>query len=94
MLLQRLDKTLMCLAVFTILACLAFIVPYVCTFGGFGFSRNIDHWEKFGAYFGGTLGPLLSFSAFMALLRTLYLQRKEFEVSNKQEQLMVLVESI
>lgn len=41
-------------------------------------------WGTFGDYIGGTIGPILSFSAFIAILYTVYLQNRELQNSVRE----------
>lgn len=49
-----------------------------------GFSTDHQAWGTFGDFIGGTLNPLLSFLALLALLLTIVLQSKQIELSSKE----------
>ena len=46
-------------------------------------SNDTSAWGTFGSYFGGVLGPVLSFLAFVILVKTLESQQKEAERQRK-----------
>lgn len=48
---------------------------------GVGFGGTTETWAHFGSFFGGTLGPALSFFSFLGVIYTVYLQSK----SNKEQ---------
>ena len=48
---------------------------------GVGFGGTTETWSHFGAFFGGVLGPILSFFSFLGVIYTVYLQSK----SNKEQ---------
>ncbi|MCG9735612.1 hypothetical protein AADY36_09810 [Pseudoalteromonas sp. D15MCD-2] len=50
---------------------------------GVGFGGTTETWAHFGSFFGGTLGPALSFFSFLGVIYTVYLQSK----SNKEQAL-------
>lgn len=56
---------------------------YSATFGG---TITADHgeWGTFGDFFGGTLNPIFSFLALLALLLTIILQSKELKLSTTE----------
>lgn len=70
---KRLDKGLLSLAVFALLAIAGVAFRYISEF-----SVNVltdqEKWGQFGDYFGGVLNPILSFFAFVAILYTLRIQ--------------------
>jgi hypothetical protein len=47
--------------------------------------NNPDDWAKFGTYVGGLDGPLLSFLALIAVVRTLHVQRAMLEVEQARQ---------
>ena len=48
---------------------------------GVGFGGTTETWSHFGSFFGGTLGPALSFFSLLGIIYTVYLQSK----SNKEQ---------
>lgn len=50
----------------------------------YGPSRNHGTWGEFGDFIGGTLNPILSFLALIALLLTIVLQSKQLDLSTKE----------
>ncbi|MCF2846575.1 hypothetical protein NH514_04750 [Pseudoalteromonas sp. ACER1] len=48
---------------------------------GIGYGGTTETWAHFGSFFGGVLGPILSFFSFVGVIYTIYLQSK----SNKQQ---------
>ncbi|WP_165722327.1 MULTISPECIES: hypothetical protein [unclassified Pseudoalteromonas] len=48
---------------------------------GVGLGGTTETWSHFGAFFGGVLGPILSFFSFLGIIYTVYLQSK----SNKEQ---------
>lgn len=50
----------------------------------FSLSNNLETWSFFGSYIGGTLGSLFSFLAFLGVLVTIYLQRRQINHIEKQ----------
>lgn len=50
---------------------------------GVGFGGTTETWSHFGSFFGGVLGPILSFFSFLGIIYTVYLQSK----SNKEQAL-------
>ncbi|WP_394192436.1 hypothetical protein [Pseudoalteromonas atlantica] len=47
---------------------------------GVGYGGTTETWAHFGSFFGGVLGPLLSFFSFLGVIYTVYLQSKSNEV--------------
>ncbi|MGQ7276312.1 hypothetical protein [Marinobacter sp. V034] len=80
---EKFTDTLAKILSLAILASGILLVSYVNIFG-----RNIssDHhrWAEFGSFMGGTVGPVISFVALMALLMTIRIQNTALRVS-KQE---------
>ena len=72
---------------------------YALTFAAdsnFALSKSSDQWSNFGSFVGGTLGPALSFLAFIAVLATIWLQAKQISAMQQQaiiEELQRLVAS-
>jgi hypothetical protein len=59
-----------------------FAILFLWMFGfGIGFDGTTETWSHFGAFFGGVLGPILSFFSFLGIIYTVYLQSK----SNKEQ---------
>ncbi|ELJ8717711.1 hypothetical protein RUK98_003412 [Vibrio cholerae] len=61
---------------------------YVLFFGvihQFPLSSDTVVWGAFGSYFGGIIGPILSFLAFVILAKTLILQQETFRSQNKEQ---------
>jgi hypothetical protein len=54
------------------------------TYLGVEFSRNPSDWSVFGSYFGGVVGPLVSFVTLLAVLRTVYLQKELLGVQRSE----------
>lgn len=54
-----------------------FSILFLWMFGlGIGFGGTTETWSHFGSFFGGVLGPLLSFFSFLAIIYTVHLQSK------------------
>lgn len=49
-----------------------------------GFSNNHTTWGEFGSYFGGVTGPLISIMAFIGLLKSISLTKKQFETQSQE----------
>lgn len=49
-----------------------------------GFSNNHTTWGEFGSYFGGVTGPLISIMAFIGLLKSISLTKKQFEIQSQE----------
>ncbi len=79
-LLTRRDKYIIGIAVVVVL--IVFFL-YLYFFSG-GFSNKHNEWGLFGDYFGGTLGPILSFITILILIYTLRIGYKTLTIS-KQE---------
>jgi|AZIH01.1.fsa_nt_gi hypothetical protein len=81
------DKTLEnnLLAIFkaALFSAAAIIFIYALTFKA-GLSNDHQRWSEFGAFIGGTVGPLISFFAFFALLLTIILQNKAIRISKEE----------
>ena len=63
----------------------AFAIVLSLYFSNFhnGFSNEHDVWGTFGDFVGGTLNPIFSFLALIALMLTIYIQVKELEATHK-----------
>ena len=77
-----------------VLAFLLVIFSFVLNFHTQSISDELQDWNNFGGYVGGTLGPLLSFLSVVLLIKTLELQRKssksledEIERTKQQDKL-------
>lgn len=71
-------KTLRYGIVLTLLFLIAVIVVfsiYLINFHG-GLSGNSQDWGAFGSYFGGVLAPIVAFFSTIAIIYTIYLQKK------------------
>ncbi|MBA1321223.1 hypothetical protein [Pseudomonas plecoglossicida] len=51
---------------------------------GVEFSRNPNDWSGFGSYFGGIIGPVVSFVTLLAVLKTVYLQREMLRAQSEE----------
>ncbi|HHN8407519.1 TPA: putative phage abortive infection protein [Morganella morganii] len=47
-------------------------------------SNNHTKWGEFGSYFGGITGPLVSVMAFIGLLKSISLTKKQFEIQSQE----------
>lgn len=54
---------------------------YLLFFGSQGFSSSQETWGQFGDFLGGTVNPLMSFLALIAIVLTIILQSKQIELS-------------
>lgn len=61
-------------------------VVFILYFSNFTgkFTSQPEYWGTFGDFVGGTLNPILSFFALMALLITIILQNRELEVTREE----------
>lgn len=59
---------------------------YFINFNG-GLSSEHERWGAFGDFIGGTLNPILSFMALIALLLTIVLQNRQIEISSNELEL-------
>ncbi len=74
------------LGVILLIAAVAIVVVvslYANNFSRY-FSTQNDAWGQFGDYIGGTLNPLLSFLALIALLLTLWIQARSLDTARRQ----------
>jgi uncharacterized membrane protein len=76
---RHLNKIIISALLFAIIVCSL----YFYKFHG-GMSDDQDHWNQFGGFLGGTLGPILNFLTLIALLLTLSLQIEQFKDSREQ----------
>lgn len=53
---------------------IAFLSAYIVNFSASSISNDPAQWNNFGGYFGGTVGPFLSFLGLVAVLYTIHLQ--------------------
>lgn len=60
---------------------LTVLAVYLFFFGAEGFSTSQEHWGQFGDFLGGTVNPLMSFLALIAIVLTIILQSKQIELS-------------
>lgn len=65
---------------------LCVVAPYVYFLGPLGVSNDHQAWSSFGGYFGGILGPLLSFANLVAVawIGTVVVSRQQEQVIRKQ----------
>lgn len=73
-----------------ILSILGVFGIYIFHFGrlsNFTLSSSPDTWGAFGSYSGGILGPFFAFVAFIGVLFTISLQKKQLDIAKKQAQL-------
>jgi hypothetical protein len=68
---------------FSIMVAILVIMFYFINFHN-GLSTEQEVWGQFGDYIGGTLNPLFSLAALFALLRTISLQSKQINDTEKQ----------
>lgn len=52
------------------------------------FSTNAQDWSAFGSYIGGLFGPLVSFVALLAVLKTVELQKELLDTQNREFEAM------
>ncbi|QOQ67616.1 hypothetical protein [Photobacterium damselae] len=63
--------------VYAALLCIVFVLGlYAFQFHDYVLSSDVDHWNQFGGYIGGVLGPLLSFLSLVMLIKSLNLQNE------------------
>lgn len=80
---------LICLLIVTaLLIAVLLALPYFY-FREFGFLskyswNNDQSWANFGSFIGGTIGPILSLLAFLGVLLTLFVQKKQFDLTKEQ----------
>lgn len=73
------------IGVFGLVAAGIAIGSYLAHFG-WSTTNNHEQWGQFGDFFGGTLNPILSFLALIALLVSLHFQVKELSLTRKEVQ--------
>ncbi|TGK77534.1 hypothetical protein EHQ19_19100 [Leptospira montravelensis] len=73
---NKLERTILIIAIAGIGTTIAPIVTYLYSFG-FKISKDHEIWAQTGDFFGGTINPILSFLSFLALLITISIQIKE-----------------
>lgn len=66
---------LLTICIFTLIT----VAFYFVNFWGTELSCKTDDWGDFGGYFGGIVGTILAFGAFMLMKETLEVQKKEFK---------------
>ncbi|MEI4930732.1 hypothetical protein [Aeromonas caviae] len=76
------------LVVAALLMAVLLALPYLY-FREFGFLskyswHNDQSWANFGSFIGGTIGPFLSLLAFLGVLLTLFVQKKQFDLTKEQ----------
>lgn len=79
-------KTLMRIGQITALLILAVLIFYIINFSG-GLTSDNNKWGTFGDFFGGTLNPILSFIALLALLYTIKIQQDALEITHEELEL-------
>lgn len=80
------NLSLILLAVLAVaaIAITAVLSVYASNFASRTLSPGTDAWGQFGDYIGGTLNPLLSFLALIALLITLWIQARSLGTARQQ----------
>ena len=74
-------KELLCTLILLAVGCIVGVYMLWWCGVGVGFGGTTETWSHFGAFFGGVLGPILSFFSFLGIIYTVYLQSK----SNKEQ---------
>lgn len=80
---NALIKSLKWILLVAVVAIVVVLSLYFSNFNGL-LSTKDSVWGTFGDFIGGTLNPILSFLALMALLLTIVLQNKELEATRKE----------
>ncbi|MTI75741.1 MAG: hypothetical protein FH754_00205 [Marinobacter sp.] len=80
---KSLENNLLAIFKASLFSAAAIIFIYALTFKA-GLSNDHQRWSEFGAFIGGTVGPLISFFAFFALLLTIILQNKAIRISKEE----------
>ncbi|GLQ52489.1 hypothetical protein ACFFJT_13090 [Dyella flava] len=80
---KKLLKVLALIVAFSIAATVVTFSAYFMQFGG-SFSTDRAVWGQFGEFIGGSLSPLLSFFALLALVLTLVLQSRQLEYAREE----------
>ncbi|UUI59229.1 hypothetical protein [Aeromonas salmonicida] len=66
------------------------LAPFIFYFSIFGpksdysLARNDQAWANFGSFIGGTIGPILSLFAFLGVLLTIFIQKRQFDLAKEQ----------
>lgn len=68
---------------------LAVLGLYAFQFHNYELSKDVDHWNQFGGYVGGVLGPLLSFLTFVMLIKSLNLQNESNTTLREESRLNI-----
>ncbi|GAB2940315.1 hypothetical protein [Aquaspirillum soli] len=71
---------------FALIILVVVVIFYFANFNH-GLSKDNGDWGTFGDFIGGTLNPIFSLLAFLALLRTIRLQSKEMELTREEMEL-------
>lgn len=82
---SKLLKYLALIVAFAVAATLGAFVAYFWQFHG-ALSYDQTRWGEFGSFLGGTLGPILSFLALMALVLTVALQSRQLGYAHESLQ--------
>lgn len=69
------------ISAFLVLCLMALL--YLYYFGNQGISNSQEVWAQFGDFLGGTVNPLMSFLALIAIVLTIILQSKQIELSKE-----------
>ncbi|MXS83624.1 hypothetical protein [Nitrosomonas oligotropha] len=77
------EKILWIISVTALIFIIAIVTIYFKIYASNEWSDNINEWSGFGNFVGGTLSPLLAFSALIALIFSIQNQIKEFKKSNQ-----------
>jgi uncharacterized membrane protein len=80
MLSKALKSPIFWFTIFTFSFGIVIFVLYFQNFSG-EFSTNQSDWGSFGSYVGGTIGSVFASLSFLALIYTVYLQRKELKLA-------------
>jgi len=72
------------IALILIISAVLAFANVVARAANFEFSQSAQDWAFFGDYLAGTVGPALSFLAFIGILWTIKLQTKQIEISKSQ----------
>ncbi|MBL4303861.1 hypothetical protein [Vibrio fluvialis] len=76
--------------IFAAIACVILVIGiYAFQFHSYEFSNDVDHWNQFGGYVGGVLGPLLSFLSYIMLIKSLSLQNAANAALNEESKLNI-----
>ena len=81
--------------IYIAIVCIAFVLGiYAFQFHSFKVSEDVNHWNQFGGYVGGVLGPLLSFLSLVMLIKSLNLQNESNKVLRDESNLNIKSEKI